>query len=167
MKVCSHISCSNKVFSKGLCRTHWLQKYGKPLKKTSIKKVIANNSNTPKKARKPIKKISDKRAKELAIYSNIRRERFEEALQKAKLIGLDYVPCEMNLDVCTKEATDWHHPSGRTNGKLLNKDGILCCRACHTYVTEHSKEAIEMGLSYRRNTPFVRITSGKSDFPSG
>jgi hypothetical protein len=29
---------------------------------------------------------------------------------------------------------------------------IAVCRPCHNWITEHSAEAIELGLSVRRNT---------------
>jgi hypothetical protein len=37
MKKCSEPDCNYDCFSKGLCRMHWLIKYGKPIKKSPYK----------------------------------------------------------------------------------------------------------------------------------
>lgn len=60
--------------------------------------------------------------------------------------------CEAGFDGCKVKATDLHHAGGR--GKLLNDKSlwVALCRPCHNRVTEHSAEAIELGLSVRRNT---------------
>jgi hypothetical protein len=44
-----------------------------------------------------------------------------------------------------------HHQKGR--GIHLNEVAywLAVCRPCHNWITEHSKEAIEMGLSEKRN----------------
>lgn len=56
------------------------------------------------------------------------------------------------LKGCTGHTTDCHHQEGREGDKLLNEENWLpVCRPCHNYITEHSNEAIEKGLSERRN----------------
>lgn len=55
---------------------------------------------------------------------------------------------------CTGKPTEVHHGKGREGYLLiLSKYFKYLCRHCHDFCTEHSAEAIDMGLSYRRNTP--------------
>lgn len=60
--------------------------------------------------------------------------------------------CEAKLDRCTKAATQVHHMQGR-EGELLFDESkwLAACHNCHTWITEHSAEAIAKGLSLRRN----------------
>lgn len=37
MKICEVENCSYRVFSKGLCKSHWNMKFGKPIRKISAK----------------------------------------------------------------------------------------------------------------------------------
>lgn len=109
---------------------HWCKRRNKP--KTPIKR-------TPIK-KKPckIKRVSDKRGREEREYSKLRKKFLNE-----------HKICECG---CGKEANDVHHSAGRgkyfldvTTWKALN-------RLCHIWATEHTAEAIEKGLSKRRNT---------------
>jgi len=54
---------------------------------------------------------------------------------------------------CTKKATEVHHMAGKENS-LLNdtRFWLPVCRNCHTWITEHSKEAIENGWSMSRHS---------------
>jgi hypothetical protein len=92
------------------------------------------------KVKTPLKKVSDKRQKELTQYSK---------LSKAFLAL--HPLCEIKLPGCTVQATEVHHGAGRENGRLLKvEDFVAGCHHCHMIVTEKSKEAIEQGHSYSR-----------------
>ncbi len=60
--------------------------------------------------------------------------------------------CEAGLPVCEGRAVDVHERLARSaGGSITNPDGLLLlCRPCHRYVTEHKREAIELGLSESR-----------------
>lgn len=104
-------------------------KRGKTVKKSS-------------KPRKPVKKVSAKLKKELRAYS-VERKKFL-AEKKA---------CEAILPGCTIIPTQVHHMEGR-GVKLMKKESWLAiCDSCHKKITEHSADAIERGLSKRRNGP--------------
>lgn len=61
--------------------------------------------------------------------------------------------CEAKLHCCKKKATEVHHAAGRENDRLNDKAfWVAICRPCHRWITEHSAEAIELGLSVRRVT---------------
>lgn len=88
----------------------------------------------------PLPRVSEKRSKEERIYS------------LKRLVYLKEHPmCEMHLPGCTQHAAEVHHMEGRTGENYLDttkwKSG---CHVCHVWVTDHSKEAIELGLSIKR-----------------
>ena len=58
--------------------------------------------------------------------------------------------CQATLVECTGKATDVHHMAGR--GANHNKMGtwLAVCRNCHRWITDNSKEAIELNLSNSR-----------------
>lgn len=141
-KVCT-CGCNGPVFSKGLCQREWKRQYGKPLKKTAITKKPNNNSKNMRK-RTP-RKISENHASKLREYWVLRDKFLEENKE-----------CKIELPGCTKLSTDVHHTRGRGIWLLVVEFFLPSCRKCHDWVTEHSKEAIEMGLSERRNTPIDR-----------
>lgn len=59
--------------------------------------------------------------------------------------------CQATLPECTKMATEVHHKKGRVGDNYLNMTTWLAaCHNCHHWITEHSKEAIELGLSTSR-----------------
>lgn len=92
-----------------------------------------------KRQNKPIAKASKKRLVELRNYSVLRKDYLK-----------DFPNCQAKLEGCKKKATDIHHQVGR-GANLNNTDTwISICRPCHVWVTEHSKEAIELGLSISR-----------------
>jgi hypothetical protein len=120
---CKHPTCSGET-----CRRQKKEKKVYQLKRTPIKKK-------PHK----ISKVSEKRKYDLVQYR-------EDRLRYLKANPI----CEAALGCCTRKATDVHHQKGR--GIMLNDQAfwIAVCRKCHDWITEHSKEAIEMGLSVRR-----------------
>lgn len=108
----------------------WRKVYAKPLK-----------SKTPvKAAKKRIKPQSDKLKSELSIYSKER-----------KAFLLKHEECEAKISNCTFVASEVHHKAGREGKLLLDKSKWLAiCHNCHVYITENSREAIELGLSLSR-----------------
>ena len=57
--------------------------------------------------------------------------------------------CEAGIiDVCVGKAVDVHEVKTRgRGGSILDEENLRClCRPCHQYVTEHTKEAHELGL---------------------
>ena len=92
------------------------------------------------KQRTPVKKVSDKRKKDMSVYD------------KRRLAFLSlHKFCQANLPQCTKLATEVHHKRGRVGDDYLNiSTWLAACNSCHHWITEHSKEAIEMGLSMSR-----------------
>lgn len=113
---------------------YWCAKKGKPkkpLKRTPLKKST-----------EPIKKVADKRAKELRQYSK------EVAPWK---VAND--KCKARLAGCTGKTEHCHHMWGKENGLLLiKKHWLPVCPPCHDKINVMPiEEAIEKGLSERRN----------------
>lgn len=96
--------------------------------------VIRKNRTTQ------IKPRSTKRAKQEREYAKLAKELLANKLY-----------CEAKLQGCMIVASECHHIEGR-QGKLLTdpKNLMAICRHCHAWVTEHSKEAIEIGFSKSR-----------------
>jgi len=89
---------------------------------------------------KSISQISKKRKDEMDKYGKL-REGF--LIVKPK--------CEVQLLNCTGASTEVHHKVGRTGDNYLKINTWLAvCRNCHTWITENSKEAIELGFSDSR-----------------
>lgn len=88
-----------------------------------------------KKPRTPIKKVSDKRAKQMREYSKIKIP--------------EGVICE--FPGCFNLATDKHHPAGRAGINLLDANLKFLCRACHDKITKDSGLGIALGLTEYRN----------------
>ena len=106
------------------------QKYGS---KIGTKSVLA----TPK-ARKPIKKISERRKGENAEYSKKRKEFLETRMK-----------CE--CEDCNNMSTEIHHKAGRS-GEMLNDETkwLAVCRSCHAFIETHVEWAKEHGYSLDR-----------------
>jgi hypothetical protein len=98
---------------------------------------------TPKTAkRKPIPKVSGKRAKDNRKYSVLRKE-FLKANPE----------CEARLKNCRGEATDVHHRAGRVGENLLDTETWLAvCRPCHLWIESHPVASKQLGLSESRLT---------------
>lgn len=88
----------------------------------------------------PIKRVSDKRSRELQVYA------------KLKAHYLKIYPCCEVAD-CHNKSIDIHHSRGRENGLLTNVDFFLAvCRECHTKITTDSAWAVSQGYSILRTT---------------
>ena len=99
-------------------------------------------SNPPDKPKQkvPVKKISDKRKKEMSVYDK-RRLAFL-ALHKW---------CQAALPECTKLATEVHHKKGRVGDNYLDMTSWLAaCHSCHHWIEHHPEKAKELGLSESR-----------------
>jgi hypothetical protein len=61
--------------------------------------------------------------------------------------------CELLWDRdCTHTATEIHHMAGRAASVFFRTDlWRAACHSCHQAVTNHPAEAIDRGLSVRRN----------------
>jgi len=87
-----------------------------------------------------IAKRSTKRAKQEREYAKLRNEYLS-----------NHLFCEMKLDCCKVVANEVHHKAGRIGALLTDPNNFMAaCAPCHAWVTENSKEAIEMGLSISR-----------------
>ena len=73
-------------------------------------------------------------------YSKLRRKFMEEKPM-----------CEAALHCCNGRSTDVHHKKGRGKYHLVVSTWLSVCRACHMYIEEHPKEAIELGYSEKRD----------------
>lgn len=96
------------------------------------------------------KKVAEKRVIAKKSANQIDRE-IEYARKRKNWLPLHQM-CEAELKGCQGSANQVHHMAGRSGDLLLDSDKWLaCCHRCHTWITEHSAEAITMGLSLRRN----------------
>jgi len=128
-KICKHEGCRNPVFSGEYCRNHQYYRT-----KSSDKK-----SANPKRNKRP-NAVSKRKAEQNKEYGHLR------------VIFLENRPiCEARLDfICTGPATEVHHKQGRGKHLLDVDTWLAVCPSCHHWITEHSKEAIALGLSTSR-----------------
>lgn len=90
------------------------------------------------KPRKPLRRRSEKRER---LYE-IRREFVSKLLFQRPY-------CEAKLSGCTLKSVDVHEtwPRGRGGGILPGGNVFMClCRPCHRWITDHPKEAHELGF---------------------
>lgn len=95
---------------------------------------------TPLKSKRtPISKKSKKMIANLKIYNVLRKDYLK-----------DHPICECGRNGCKRKSVDIHHKKGR--GIYLNeiKYWLAVARECHTWITEHPKEAMELGLIISR-----------------
>tara|TARA_R110000822_G_scaffold39105_3_gene107692 strand:- start:186 stop:596 length:411 start_codon:yes stop_codon:yes gene_type:complete len=89
--------------------------------------------------RKPINPKSKKMKSADQAYTILRRKFMEEKPM-----------CEAALHCCNTLSTDVHHKKGRGEYHLKVDTWLSVCRACHTWIEEHPKEAKELGYSEQR-----------------
>lgn len=92
-----------------------------------------------KKIRKPLRRVSKKRARENKVYSTLRKQFLEEK------------QCAARLEGCTGVATDVHHAEGRVGEKFLDVStwkGL--CRNCHQVVEKNPLRSKQLNLSKSR-----------------
>ena len=90
-----------------------------------------------------INRVSDKKKQKDVEYSKLR-----------KLYLGSHPFCEAKLPgICTAEATDIHHKSGKIGDDYLDVNNFIAlCRACHIWLENNPIEAKELGLSKNRLT---------------
>lgn len=87
----------------------------------------------------PVKKITEKRAKQNREYLEMREQFLEQ-----------YPVCQVKD--CQKKSAHVHHSKGRANDLLTNPEYFMAiCEDHHNYYTEHSAEAIKEGYSILRS----------------
>lgn len=69
---------------------------------------------------KPIKKVSESRAKELTEYPKLKRQYLEFKMH-----------CEIRLEGCTRSATEIHHVSLSASNFLNTNTWLGSCPTCH------------------------------------
>lgn len=115
---------------------------GKYKLKGKKKPYWPGNLIADKKEKKAIEKFSTIRQKLNAIYSIISREYL-----------LTNKRCRARFAGCTEKATQVHHMQKRTGFFLImSKLFFPICDHCHKHATQHSKEAVERGISISRHT---------------
>ena len=130
---CIHID--RPIFSHGRCKSCSIVVYQKKAQEKSKEKKVV------------IKQKTDRKKSLDAIYSIIR-----------PLFLKERPLCEANLPGCTKRATQVHHVKGRRGLLYIMSHYFRAhCGNCHRWVTDHSKEAKEMGISEPINTKTVNI----------
>lgn len=100
-------------------------------------------TKTPSNKR-PIKPKSDKKDILDVLYSKMRKEFLNEP---------ENATCRAKLPKCMgqfKENLTVHHTKGRGLYYLDKTTWIPLCLSCHEWVTDNSKQAIDMGLSQSR-----------------
>lgn len=108
--------------------------YWQKLREKSVKKW------KEKQKPKPIAKRSKKRAAQEREYS-----------KRVKKWKLENPICKANLSGCTGKTVDCHHMAGKIGNLLTDESNWLpVCRNCHNWITDNSKQAIELGLSKSR-----------------
>lgn len=89
---------------------------------------------------KPIRQRSKKKTSLDSVYTEMRKSFMEK-----------HPMCQAKLNKCSINSTDVHHKKGRGPSYLDVTTWLSVCRTCHIYIEEHPKEAIELGLSIKRN----------------
>lgn len=124
MNDCPHCGTS-KVERNGYCAT-----YNREQRKTE---------STKPKVVKPVKKVTDKRAKQNQEYARLRREYLEA-----------YPACK--IPECNNKSTTIHHMAGRDGDKLTDVNNFLAtCMDCHTKIHENPQWAYKNGYSILRS----------------
>lgn len=120
-KTCSHPSCTNPVFSKGMCKWH--------VPKTAVKKKSLR-----------IKPVSDKQVERLKEYKVARG-----------LYLADHPFCEAKFEGCLRDANQIHHRAGRIGSLLTDPNHFMAiCGPCHVKVETEPLLAKELGYSENR-----------------
>ena len=117
-----------------LCKWHKRRaeaKQPKPLRRTPLKKKVYK-----------IKPRTDKRAKIDSKYN-----------RRAVVWKKENPYCQAKLEGCTYYTVDCHHIEPRTEHNILiESNWMAVCRSCHDKIKVLPiDEAVEMGLSIRRN----------------
>ena len=140
----------------------------KPLKKISDKRLEELGGKMPYSTiqcgkRTPIKRMSERTKISRNEYGELRKQYLKthpycELAQSIREYR-DNGGNALWWPVCTKKAVEIHHMAGRLGKNLtdISRFKAACCSmkntvSCHRWVTEHSAQAIEIGLSVSRLT---------------
>lgn len=137
-KTCTHPACTRNVWGKGYCDRHqYLRTDKKPKAKPApVKiKVVFKSFRLTEIKKKPIRKVSLKLAKELWLYSKLRKE----FLEKPENMFCAVFPHLL--------ATEIHHIEGREGWRLNNTLKWLgVSRAGHLWIHANDRLARERGF---------------------
>ncbi len=127
-KQCGHLRCG------ATCRFGKKEKKVYRLKRTRIKKKFYR-----------IPKVSAKRKIENEEYFASRESFLKQGGGR----------CELSVPgVCTKLATEVHHPAGRCGKNFLDLENCMrSCRSCNGWVERNDSESRKMGLKRTRLGP--------------
>lgn len=90
-----------------------------------------NQKRQEPKPQNPLKRVSDKRKKQEALYSIARKE---------------FLTKNPNCEICGGPATDVHHRNGREGERLNDTEWWMAlCRSCHSEVHANPAHSYEMG----------------------
>ena len=124
-KICNKDGCSYPVFGGGFCKVH---------------QYLRKNYKQPSPVRKPIKRVSDKRAKENALYKVMRKE-FLKAKPKCEV-------CIALKEPFINDSTEVHHKwSGKDRAKyfLDSSSWLAICRKHHNRIHSEPQWSREHG----------------------
>jgi hypothetical protein len=101
---------------------------------------------------KPVKVTHVKRVKPNPVSGKKRRELEQRRVLRMDLLTERGPHCEAHTRVCKGTWVDMHELLARSQGgDPLDKSNILCvCRACHTWIGNYPREALELGLRHTR-----------------
>ena len=108
---------------------------------SSLELELSSKPQKPTVKRQPISRVSEKRSKQERAYAVLNKVYLENNPScVAKIPG-----------ICTGNATEVHHASGRVEEKLNDvKDFRALCHGCHVWVELHPLLAKELNLSKSR-----------------
>lgn len=125
-------------------------KRSKPMKRTAFARKPRSTKSATDRA--PARALLKRRsAKQRAMYAGSDGVEGRRALVARLLAERPW--CEAGLPrVCTGAAVDVHEKLARSaGGSILDETNCLClCRACHTWVGDHPREALALGLRLSR-----------------
>lgn len=101
--------------------------------------------------RSPLRRASKKRAKQLRVYSALRKtllvDAFCEFPDGVVTIGMVDSKQIVTSVGCTHRATQIHHIKGRYGTLLVDKNNLmLLCPEHHAWIHDNAKEARKRGL---------------------
>lgn len=109
-------------------------------KKNSSGKPTITKRQEIKRSTTPIKKFSDKRQKENAAYSALRKVFLEQ-----------HPNCVPSFsEICSVRATTIHHKKGRGEYFLDTSSWLPACMGCHEHIERNPALAYELGYSESR-----------------
>ena len=97
-------------------------------------------ADLPKKNRNGIAPIGEKRKIEN-----------EEYFQLREIFLREHPNCECGRDGCRRKSGEIHHKKGRGKWYLVVEKWLAVARVCHRWITDHPKEAEQLGLIEKRN----------------